>query len=178
MIQIPNLALSVCALALFSSTADDVSTKPASPFPTGFSFVGSWNCSGTFRGGKPHRASFSGSAAVGNKWLVLTEVDVEPATGYEATYLIGYDATGRGLVEFDANTFGAATYRSSQGWQAGILTMESQDSASTAHSWVADRFVYSVSLVGEFTVEWQIKRQHESAWLRSDHLLCKALNPA
>jgi hypothetical protein len=33
---------------------------------------------------------------------------VEPATGYVAKYLIGYDTEHKKLVEFDANNFGAA----------------------------------------------------------------------
>lgn len=174
----PNLVVSLCAVALFSMTADDASKKPVSPFPSGFSFAGHWNCNGTFLNGKPHRASFFGSAAVGGKWLALTEVDIEPLTGYEATYLIGYDTSERGLVEFDANTFNAAIYRSSQGWQAGALIMEAPEFASPARSYVADRFVYSITLTSGFTVEWQIKREHEAPWLTSDQLHCEASKPA
>lgn len=174
----PITALIFCALALFFTTGDDSSKKPISPFPTGFSFAGSWKCNGTFRQGKPHRATFLGSAVVGGKWLALTEVDVEPETGYKATYLIGYDATEHRLVEFDANTFGAAIYRSSQGWQAGALIMQSGESASPARPYVADRFVYSVTLTSGFAVEWQINRQHGSPWITADHLSCEASEPA
>jgi hypothetical protein len=49
------------------------------------------------------------------KWPELTDKDVEPATGYVAKYLIGYHAQQKGLVEFDANNFGAAVYSSARG---------------------------------------------------------------
>jgi hypothetical protein len=174
MFTMPDRVLGLCTLALLCNAALDVTTKPVSPFPPTFSFTGSWVCSGTFRGGKPHRANLTGSLAVGGKWLALTEVDVEPETGYEAAYFIGYDPAERGLVEFDANTFSAATYQSGQGWQAGVLIMESPESSMPGRSYVADRFVYSVTTASHsFSVDWEVKRQHESAWVMLDHLVCK-----
>ncbi len=61
------------------------------------------DCAGAFGNGKPHRSSMTGSVVIGAKWLELTEQDIEPATGYIAQYLIGYDAQQKSLVEFDAN---------------------------------------------------------------------------
>lgn len=130
MIQISTLALIFCAVSLFSSNSDDSSAEPASSFRTGVSFVGSWNCSPTYPGRTLQSARLSGLAEVGKKWLLQTEVDVEPATGYGAAYLVVYDATGHGLVRFDANPFRAATYCSSAGCQAHLVTMELQYSAS------------------------------------------------
>jgi hypothetical protein len=172
----PSLVFTLL-LSLLSIQTSDIPPRPLSPFPPAFSFVGPWSCTGTMRGGKTHGAKFSGSLAVGGKWLLLSEVDLEPSTGYEATYLIGYDATTRGLVEFDANNSSAAVYRSSVGWHAGTLTMESQEPPLPGHSYFADRFVYSITGT-DFTVEWQVTRSHNSDWLTADHLLCKGAKAA
>ena len=175
----PNHILSFCTLAFLVNAVTNGTTKTLSPFPPAFSFAGSWSCSGTFRGNMTHKANFTGSVAIDGRWLALTEIDVEPVTGYEATYLIGYDPAERGLLEFDANTFGAATYRSIQGWEADALIMESPESPSPKHSYVADRFVYLVAnLPHTFTVEWQLKAKHESPWVVADHLSCKATGSA
>lgn len=85
---------------------------------------------GTFRSGKTHRAQFQAELALEGKWLRLTEQDIEPATGYQAEYLIGYDAAAKQIVEFDANNFGAAMYTSSTGWTANTLTATSPVSAA------------------------------------------------
>src|ERR1700690_1545291 len=98
-----------CLLLLgFAALAQE--KKPLSAIPEGFQFFGRWDCEGTFRNNKVHKAVFIGSLILGDKWLELTEQDIEPATGYLAKYLIGYDSEQKHLVEFDANNFGAATY--------------------------------------------------------------------
>lgn len=85
--------------------------NPLSPLPpAGFQFTGSWDCEGSFRNKQLHKSSFTGAVILDGKWIELTEQDVQPATGYVAKYLIGYDSAGKKLVEFDANNFGAAVY--------------------------------------------------------------------
>jgi len=118
------------ALLLFVLFASRPSTAQTSPallaVPAGnFHFNGTWDCTGSFRGGKTHRATFTGTTILGGKWLELTEQDIEPATGYLAKYLIGYDSQQKRLVEFDANNFGAAIYSSIDGWKNDVLTMTS-----------------------------------------------------
>jgi hypothetical protein len=98
---------------------------------------------------------------------------VQPATGYLAKYLIGYDAQQKRLVEFDANNFGAATYSSEEGWRDGRLTMVSPVTQDPTASYVANRFLYSISGPDTFTVDWQISRTAALEWIQSDHLACK-----
>lgn len=127
--------------------------------------------------GRVHRANFTGTVALAGKWLELTEQDVEPATGYVAQYLIGYDAQANQLVEFDANNFSAASYSSKEGWQHGVLTMTSAVATDSKAGYAANRFVYTVNGQDGFTVDWQISRNADLKWLPGDHLACKRQTP-
>lgn len=141
--------------------------------PNGFSFNGTWDCEGAMRETRLHKATFTGAVVIADKWLELTETDVEPATGYIAKYLIGYDSQQGRLVEFDANNFGAAVYTSKDGWQRGMLTMTSPVDETGKGSYVANRFIYSISGPNDFTVDWQISKAAVLNWTTSDHLTCK-----
>lgn len=158
-----------CSSALF---AQSQLPPPISAVPANFQFTGNYTCEGSFRGGKVHRSTYSGALTLGGKWLQLIEHDVEPATGYEAEYLIGYDSQQKKLVEFDANNFGAAVYTSDTGWANGVLTMTSAIDADPKAPYAANRFVFS--LVGEnsFTVDWQVSKTSKLQWVQSDHLAC------
>jgi hypothetical protein len=167
-----------CLLFLFSVTWMSImiaqDNKPVSAIPPdGFQFTGTWNCIGEFRNAKIHKATFIGSTILGGKWLELTEQDIEPATGYLAKYLIGYDSQQKRLVEFDANNFGAATYTSGEGWQNRVLTMTSPVSQDAEASYAANRFRYSLTGEDTFTVDWQISKTVSLNWTRADHLVCK-----
>ena len=103
----------------------------------------------------------------------MTEGDVEPATGYVAKYLIGYDAQARRLVEFDANNFGAATYTSDAGWQNGTLTMVSPVSNDIKAPYAANRFLYTVTAPDTFMIEWQVSKTIDLTWATADRLVCQ-----
>jgi hypothetical protein len=145
--------------------------KPISVFPEGFDFRGNWICAGAFGNGKVHRSTFAGTVVLDGKWLELSETDVEPATGYVAKYLIGYDVQQKRLIEFDANNFGAATYSSNDGWFNNVLTMTSPITTQDS-SYAANRFLYTVEDANTFTVDWQISKTANLKWLPSDHLVC------
>jgi hypothetical protein len=164
-------ALLLCACI---SSAPAQESKPLSAIPPDdFSFAGTWDCAGAFGNKTVHRATFTGAVILGGKWIELTEQDVEPATGYLAKYLIGYDPQQKRLVEFDANNFGAAVYTSSDGWQNRVLTMTSAVSDDPKAPFAANRFLYSITGADTFTVDWQISRTSALAWVSSDHLACK-----
>jgi hypothetical protein len=155
-----------------SALAQD--TKPLSPIPPGnFQFRGIWDCEGTFRNATVHKSVFTGTSILDGKWLELTEQDVQPATGYLAKYLIGYDPQKKRLVEFDANNFGAATYTSDQGWQNNVLTMTSPISQDSKAPYAANRFLYSITGTDAFTIDWQISKTTSLNWQQGDHLVCK-----
>jgi hypothetical protein len=160
-------------LCLTASISRAQEKKPPSPIPEGFQFAGNWDCEGTFRNAKVHKAVFSGILILADKWLELTEQDVEPATGYLAKYLIGYDPQQKRLVEFDANNFGAATYTSVEGWQNHVLTMTSPISDDPKASYAGNRFLYSITGLNTFTVDWQISKTAALNWIQSDHLACR-----
>lgn len=148
-------------------------TKPPSVLPPeGFDFTCNWQCAGAFRSNQVHRAVFTGAVILDNKWLELTEKDVEPATGYVAKYLIGYDPQQKSLVEFDANNFGAAVYASAEGWQNHRLTMSSPV-IETGGPYAANRFLYTTAAPDTFTVDWQISKTAALEWVTADHLVCK-----
>jgi len=147
--------------------------KPLPVTPAGFQFTGTWVCEGTFRNSKVHKAVFTGTTVLSDKWLELTEQDLQPTTGYSAKYLIGYDPQQKRLVEFDANTFGAATYASEEGWQNRVLTMTSPISQEAGVPYAANRFLYSITDQDRFTVDWQISKTAVLNWVQSDHLACK-----
>lgn len=172
-----NLGLCLLFLgSIFSlSSALAQETKPLAALPPeGFQFTGTWDCEGAFRNAQVHKAAFTGAVVVGGKWLELTEQDIQPATGYLAKYLIGYDAQQKRLVEFDANNFSAATYTSDEnGWQNHVLTMTSPVSSDPKAAYAANRFLYTVAGQDTFTVDWQISKTATLSWVQADHLACK-----
>ena len=168
------LACFVIFLAcLPSSHAQAAQAAAPTVVPSNFQFPGSYTCEGSFANGKVHRSTYKGAVTLGGKWLQLTEQDVEPATGYVAEYLIGYDAQQKKLVEFDANNFSAATYVSESGWSNGVLTMTSPVSQDAKASYAANRFVFTLAGPDSFTVDWQISRTAALAWVQADHLVCR-----
>ena len=165
---------SLAAILFISFSLPAQAPKALSALPAaGFKFEGAWDCAGQFRGGKVHKAAFQGSLVLAGKWLQLEERDVEPATGYMATYLIGEDAQNHQLVEFDANNFGAATFTSDTGWQDGTLTMTSPVATNAKAPYALNRFVYTVAGADSFSVDWQISKTTAPDWQPADHLLCR-----
>ncbi|HEX4037008.1 MAG TPA: hypothetical protein VHX37_03035 [Acidobacteriaceae bacterium] len=144
-----------------------------SAVPGNFQFAGTYACEGSFRNGKIHRSIYTGAVALGGKWLQLTEQDVEPATGYVAEYLIGYDPQQKRLVEFDANNFAAAIYASDAGWSNSVLAMTSPVTPDPKAAYAANRFVYSLSGPDAFTVDWQVSSTAALDWVQADHLTCR-----
>jgi len=146
-----------------------------SAFPPEIDAVtGAWTCKGTFRGGKPHESTYAAKCILNGTWLELTEHDTLPATGYDAKYLIGYDAERKRLIEFDANTFGAATYTSAIGWTEGSLTMTSEPAANAAAPYALNRFRYSTPSLGSLVIDWDISKHAETPdWVTADHLVCR-----
>ncbi len=110
---------------------------------------------------------------MGGKWIELDEVDTVPATGYAGKYLIGFDPEHSRLVEFDANSFAAATYSSSDGWVGSVLTMTSPVSTDPKVHYAWNRFIYSIAGQDAFTVDWQTSQTAEPQWTAADHLTCK-----
>jgi len=159
--------LLLCGLARAQKAA------PLPVFPDGFQFAGNWDCDGAFGNGKAHKSTYTAAVILNGKWLELGEQDVEPATGYLAKYLIGYDPQQKQLVEFDANNFGAATYASPEGWHDGVLAMTSPVTRQAGAPYAANRFVYTVSGPDGFTVDWQVSRTAARNWIGSDHLACQ-----
>ncbi|HEY7405606.1 MAG TPA: hypothetical protein VIB39_18930 [Candidatus Angelobacter sp.] len=125
------------------------------------------------QGTRVHKATFTGAVVIGGKWLELSEQDVEPATGYVAKYLIGYDSQQKRLVEYDANNFGASVYTSNEGWQNHVLTMTSPVDQTGQSSIAANRFVYTIVGAEAFTVDWQISKAAALNWTPADHLRCE-----
>jgi hypothetical protein len=170
--RVSRLVPILCLLG-FAAPALPQANKPPSVLPPdGFDFTGNWDCAGAFRNNTVHKSTFTGAVILDGKWLELTEKDVQPATGYVAKYLIGYDPQQKLFVEFDANNFGAATYSSSTGWQNHVLTMTSPVSPD-AKPYAANRFLYSTTGTDSFTVDWQISKTAALDWIASDHLVCK-----
>lgn len=172
MIRGASLLSILCFLGFAVSARPQTNKAPSVLPPDGFDFSGSWDCAGAFGNKTVHKSTFTGAVILDGKWLELTEKDVEPATGYVAKYLIGYDTQAKHFVEFDANNFGAATYSSADGWQGSALTMTSPVSPD-AKPYAANRFVYTVSGADTFTVDWQISKTATLEWVTSDHLVCK-----
>ncbi len=164
------------ALLLSGGLSTFAQPAPLSALPPApFTFQGKWACQGAFRAGKPHEAAFTGDVILGGKWIEMNEVDTVPATGYAGKYLIGFDPEHNRLVEFDANSFAAATYSSSEGWVGGVLTMTSPISENPKAHYALNRFVYSVAGQETFTIDWQISKTAEPQWTTADHLSCKRL---
>lgn len=170
--QVLRRCFVVCCVC-FAAAAGNAQPAPSPLPPQDFQFAGTWDCEGSFRNAQVHKSTFTGAIVVGGKWLQLTEQDVQPATGYIAEYLIGYDAEQKRLVEFDANNFSAATYSSEEGWKGGVLTMTSPVSRNEKAPYAANRFVYSIAGGDSFTVDWQISKTQALDWVGADHLACR-----
>ncbi|WP_158824380.1 hypothetical protein [Granulicella sp. S156] len=151
-------------------------TSAALP-PAGFQFTGTWDCVGSFANGKPHHSTFNGSLVLKNTWIRLEESDVSPASGYVAEYLIGYDASTRKVVEYDANNFSGATYTSDEGWQGSALTLTSAIASDPKASYQQNRFIFHVDSPDTFTMDWQVRRTSAPEWTPADHLPCKRISP-
>jgi hypothetical protein len=174
MVRILHKALFILCWFTWALPMSAQDGKPLTAIPPGnFQFEGTWDCAGSMGNGKAHRSVFTGSVILGGKWLELTERDVEPATGYLAKYLIGYDPEQKRLVEFDANNFGAATYSSADGWVNGVLTLTSPVSETAKGSYAANRFLYSIGAPDSFTMDWQISKTSALNWTPADHLVCR-----
>jgi len=170
--RIPLACVAVC-LGCFSALSAPAQQPAAlSAVPANFQFAGSYTCEGSFRGGKVHRSTYAAAVILSGKWLQLSEQDVEPATGYLAEYLIGYDPQQKKLVEFDANNFGAAVYTSDAGWSNGVLTMTSAIDPDPKAPYAANRFVFSLLGDNSFTVDWQVSKTSKLQWVQADHLVC------
>lgn len=168
--------LVVLCAALYAIPLSAQDSRVLSPLPAnGFQFTGNWSCQGAFRSNKVHKSIYTGAVVLDGKWLELTEQDAEPASGYVAKYLIGYDPQQKQLVEFDANSFGAGVYSSQTGWQEGRLILTSSMARDPKAPYAANRFVYSITGEDSFTVEWQIRRTPDANWVSADHLLCKQI---
>jgi Protein of unknown function (DUF1579) len=162
----------ICSL-VFAPGLQAQESKVLSALPTeDFQFTGTWDCEGAFSSGKVHKSTFTGAVILDGKWLELTEKDIQPATGYVAKYLIGYDPQQKRVVEFDANNFGAAVYTSEDGWQKNVLTMTSSISQDAKAPYAANRFLYSVTEKDTFTMSWQISKTATLSWVQADHLIC------
>jgi len=167
-----------CLLLLYSlasisnAAAQEKKSLSAIP-PDRFQFAGTWDCDGSFPNAQVHKSIFKAATILDDKWLELTEQDLQPATGYVAKYLIGYDSQEGRLVEFDANNFGAATYASEEGWKNRVLIMTSPVLQSTKAPYFANRFLYSITDQNTFTVDWQVRKTAALNWTRGDHLTCK-----
>jgi len=168
-------ALLLALLSTRTLSAQQLPTHPTplAALPQEFSFPGSYDCEGSFRNAKVHKASFTAAIVVGGKWLELTEQDLQPTTGYLAKYLIGYDAGQKRLVEFDANNFSASVYSSDEGWKNKQLTMTSAIDTDITAPYAVNRFVYALTGPDTFTVDWQISKTATLNWVLSDHLACK-----
>jgi len=165
------LYLTICSPCTMLSAQQSKSLFTAQPDSS--ELTGTWDCDGSFRSGKPHKSTFKGSMILANSWLELDEADVEPATGYVAKYLIGYDTQHKQILEFGANNFGAATYTSVEGWKDHVLTMTSPTSQEQGSPYAANRFLYSATDQNTFSADWQISRTVKLNWLPADHLVCK-----
>ena len=172
-LRLTQAVLSLTAAGALALAPQEQGAKSISAIPSGFHFDGSWSCAGTFRNGKPHRSTMTGSIVVGDKWLELTEQDTEPATGYVAKYLIGYDAQQKQLVEFDANNFSAAAYSSTEGWKSDALTLTSPINSDPKAPYAVSRFVFSIVNQDTFTMDWQVSKSAQFSWVPADHLVCK-----
>jgi hypothetical protein len=169
---VPECLVFLCCVAWLSS-APAQEKKPLSAIPVdGFQFTGTWDCEGAFRNARVHKSTFTGAAILDGKWLELTEQDIQPATGYLAKYLIGYDPQQKALIEFDANNFGAAVYSNPDGWQNRVLTMTSPVSTDVKAAYAANRFLYSITGPNAFTIDWQISKTAALNWTQADHLAC------
>ena len=172
----PSLVPLALALLLVILPAVSLSAQQPAPIPavpSGFAFTGAYDCEGSFRNAQAHKAGFTGAIILGGKWLQLTEQDIQPATGYLARYLIGYDAQQHRLVEFDANNFSAAVYTSDEGWTNKTLTMTSTVSTDPKAPYAANRFLYTLTTPDTFAVDWQISKTATLNWQPADHLTCK-----
>jgi len=136
--------------------------------PDGFSFVGDWNCDGTFADTKmPHRFTYRGEM-YGDRWTQLTEVDIEPK-GYVAHYQLRANVSGIGVVFIDTNPAGYSILKG-LGWKAQKLTVTSE--AVPQHSAVDSR--YRFRYIIKDSQHFDVLRQNEKrkAWETEYSVAC------
>ena len=161
------MSLTVC---LGHGSGEAITLTP----PSGFSFAGYWQCSGSFAGsGQQHRSVYHGERSADGKWIDLTETDIEPK-GYVGRYELGTDAGHDKLVFIDINSAGYAIFES-PGWDGHTLTLTSTDVLHYTSAAPKNRFLYTVHDPQHFDVEWQYEKAN--AWTSADLLHCAAQTP-
>ena len=149
------------------------SQQPSSALPPApFHFDGKWLCDGAMGNGRSHQSSFQGTTVLKGTWIRLEEADIAPTTGYVAEYLIGWDASSKKVVEFDANNFSAANYSSDEGWKNNTLVLRSSVATDPKVPYVQNRFSFHIDKQDAFTMEWQVRRTADGEWKTADHLAC------
>lgn len=142
--------------------------------PSGFSFAGYWQCSGTYASsGQQHRSVYHGERSADGKWIDLTETDTQPK-GYVGRYELGTDAGQDKLVFIDINSAGYAIF-DSPGWDGHKLTVTSTDVLHPSSAGPRNRLLYTVQDPTHFDVERQF--QKGSAWTSADVQHCAAQTP-
>jgi hypothetical protein len=165
------LAMNLFAAGL--ACAQPSKSTPATP-PAGFSFDGSWTCSGAFQSGRLHRSHFEGNTILAGTWTELTEQDIEPATGFLGKYLIGYDPLKRVVVEYLASNLEAVISTSDDGWKGSELTLTSEEMHFPSVPYERTRTTLRVIDAKTFSLDWQIaKSALNPKWVTGDHLTCK-----
>jgi hypothetical protein len=111
-------------------------------------FQGSGNCGGAFASAIAPRPPFTGSLILAGEWLEPAEQEIEPAEGFGAENLIGYDAKQKRSVESDAKDLGAVGCSGGVGCLRGVLWMTpavNEDLNSSCAPCAADRNVCSTA---------------------------------
>lgn len=164
-----------CVLTqLFLLTAVSFCADSPLAGPSGFTFDGHWDCSGSFPGnGKPHHASYENRMVANGTWIEMLYKDIEPA-GYDADFLIGYDTTKKEFVTFVGDNKGYAML-SGPGWQGRSLTLTMTGQASypgfTSTTLPTSRVTLESKSADTFTVTWEEKEG--TKWNADDLLTCK-----
>ena len=172
--QLMRTSLRLLAVGLTVSFGHSFCQASSLMPPTGFSFAGYWQCSGSFPGsGREHRSVYHGESSADGKWVDLTETDVEPK-GYVGRYELGTDAGQDKLVFIDMNSSGYAIF-DSPGWDGHTLTVTSTEVLRYSSAAPKNRFLYTVNDPQHFDVEWQY--QKAGAWASGDLLHCAAQTP-
>lgn len=149
-------------------TGGDAETKLKKEIEPLASFLGQWECTGTFaKSGKPISSALKISADLDGAWVIVRHDDHSP-NQFHALELWGFDKSAHQFENSVFDNFSGSRKFVSPGWNGTQFIWTRADVAPDA---ATERFLFDLLPSGRLRITWQVKRPKED-WIVGDTLTC------
>jgi hypothetical protein len=147
-------------------TADTALKKEIAPIA---SFLGEWECSGTFaKSGEPVSSALNISPALEGAWVIVRQDD-HPPNQFHALEVWGFDKSAHQFENFTFDNFSGSRRFVSPEWGGTQFIWTRGDVAPDA---VTERFLFDLLSTGILRITWQVKKPKED-WSIGDTFVCR-----